>query len=99
METLKTGFLRTRLILFLSDSGIVHTWGYGLLGAGPSLTFSERPVPLKPALFGRNELQLDVNVIDVQCGLYHFAALTGKETHCEKLFFWGSRPDPTETGL
>ena len=61
-----------------SERGVVYTWGYGLLGAGPTLTFSEHPVLLKPTLFGRNELQPNINVIDVQCGLYHFAALTGK---------------------
>ena len=56
-------------------------------------------MPLKPTLFGRNELQLNVNVIDVQCGLYHFAALTGNEPCHEKTCLWGFRPGPTETGL
>ena len=59
------------------EFGEVFVWGYGLLGNGPKGTFSEQPVLLKPPLFGRNELQPNTTVIDVQCGLYHFAAITG----------------------
>lgn len=64
---------------FFSETGEVYTWGYGLLGSGPKGSFSEQPVLLNRTLFGRNELQPDTKVVDVQCGLYHFAALTGKE--------------------
>ena len=64
--------------LTFSEYGQVYVWGYGILGNGPKGVFSEHPVLLKPPLFGRNELQPNTRVVDVQCGLYHFAAITGK---------------------
>ena len=58
----------------------MYVWGYGILGKGPKLESAALPELIPSPLFGCNELEPDVQVIDVVCGLHHFVALTSK-TH------------------
>ena len=55
----------------------LFTWGYGILGKGPNLSSSVTPEQIPEILFGANELRQNVQLVDVQCGLHHFAVLTG----------------------
>ncbi|ELU01947.1 hypothetical protein CAPTEDRAFT_158323 [Capitella teleta] len=73
------------MCLLLNDKGDVYVWGYGLLGCGPQVEQSALPMQIPPTLFGKNELNPDAQVVDLQCGLYHFAALTSDGD----LFTWG----------
>ena len=59
------------------ENGEVFTWGYGILGRGPNVVKSKTPERIPQTLFGTSDLNPEVKVVDVQCGLYHFAALTG----------------------
>ena len=63
-------------MIFLSDQGDVFVWGFGLLGKGPALEQTNHPVHIPPTLFGRTQHSPDTAVIDIQCGISHFAALT-----------------------
>lgn len=60
----------------LNDEGHVYVWGFGIVGKGPEVTMLKDPSRLPPPLFGCNELTPDVKVIDVKCGMAHYAALT-----------------------
>ena len=62
-----------------SDRGQVFVWGYGILGKGPELQHSDVPTMIAEPLFGRNEVQPDTRVVDLECGLGHFVAVTGKK--------------------
>ena len=73
------GYVSVTLVLvLLSDRGQVFVWGYGILGKGPELGHSDVPTMIPEPLFGRNEVQPDTTVVDIECGLGHFVALTGK---------------------
>lgn len=67
-------------LCFLPENGQVFVWGYGILGKGPKETFLKTPSILPPPLFGQNELQPNVKVVNINCGMSHFAAITGKTT-------------------
>ncbi|XP_076456866.1 RCC1-like G exchanging factor-like protein isoform X2 [Babylonia areolata] len=69
----------------LNDKGQVYVWGYGILGKGPELSMSDTPTLVPETLFGRNELQPDTRVVDIDCGLGHFAALTSSGD----VYTWG----------
>ncbi|XP_041361472.1 RCC1-like G exchanging factor-like protein [Gigantopelta aegis] len=69
----------------LNDAGEVYVWGYGILGKGPVVDASEAPQLIPKTLFGQSELQPDVKVKDIDCGIGHFAALTD---HGD-VFTWG----------
>ncbi|KAL8585693.1 hypothetical protein ACOMHN_022340 [Nucella lapillus] len=69
----------------MPDQGQVFVWGYGILGKGPELGSCDVPTMLPEPLFGRNELQPDTRVIDIDCGLGHFAALT----NMGDVYTWG----------
>jgi len=55
----------------------LFTWGFGILGKGPKLSSSFTPEQIPETLFGANELRQNVELVDIQCGLHHYAVLTG----------------------
>lgn len=69
----------------LNDKGQVFVWGYGILGKGPALESSDTPTMIPETLFGRNELEPNTKVVDIECGLGHFAALSDKGD----VYSWG----------
>ncbi|XP_070208524.1 RCC1-like G exchanging factor-like protein [Littorina saxatilis] len=69
----------------LNDKGQVFVWGYGILGKGPALESSNVPTMIPETLFGRNELQADSKVVDIDCGLGHFVAVTDQGD----VYSWG----------
>jgi alpha-tubulin suppressor-like RCC1 family protein len=69
----------------INDEGHVFVWGYGILGKGPKLEHSAVPEKIPPTLFGSSEFNKNARVVDIQCGLYHFAALTD----AGELYVWG----------
>lgn len=69
----------------LNDKGQVFVWGYGILGKGPKLESCTVPEMIPETLFGRNELQENSYVVDLKCGIGHFAALTNNN----ELYTWG----------
>lgn len=71
--------------MLLNDKGQVYVWGYGVLGKGPKTDMLKAPSLLPQPLFGCNELQSDVKVVDICSGMSHFAAVTDKGD----LFTWG----------
>ena len=60
------------------ENGRVWSWGYGILGKGPKLEKTALPERIPQTLFGDNDFNPGVKVVDIQCGMYHFAALTSK---------------------
>ncbi|XP_076082963.1 RCC1-like G exchanging factor-like protein isoform X1 [Mytilus galloprovincialis] len=69
----------------VNTKGELFVWGYGILGKGPKLESTSEPEMIPPPLFGCNELEPDVLVIDVVCGLHHFVALTNNGS----VYTWG----------
>lgn len=69
----------------LNENGSVFTWGFGILGKGPKLEKSKTPEQIPQSLFGLNDLNPTAKVVDISCGLYHFAALTDSGA----LYVWG----------
>lgn len=61
-----------------AGEGHVFVWGYGILGKGPNLVETALPEMIPPTLFGLTELNPEVRVSRIRCGLSHFAALTGE---------------------
>ncbi|ESO04408.1 hypothetical protein HELRODRAFT_79114 [Helobdella robusta] len=70
----------------LNRKGLVYTWGYGILGRGPTVDRSAVPHVIPPILFGNTDYKTgDAAVTDLQCGLHFFTALT-----CSgDLYTWG----------
>jgi hypothetical protein len=62
---------------FYADQGDVYVWGFGIVGLGPKVEQINKPTLMPPTLFGKNDLNPESKVADVQAGLYHFTALTG----------------------
>ena len=60
-----------------AENSQLFTWGYGILGKGPKLASSLMPEQIPAALFGANDFRQNVELVDIQCGLHHFAVLTG----------------------
>ncbi|KAL1140993.1 hypothetical protein AAG570_000919 [Ranatra chinensis] len=69
----------------LNECGDVFVWGYGILGVGPRIEMSGKPLQIPPTLFGRNEFQPETRVISVSCGLTHFMAINNHHN----LYSWG----------
>jgi alpha-tubulin suppressor-like RCC1 family protein len=69
----------------VNDRGEVFVWGYGILGAGPKVEHSSKPVKLPETLFGRNDYQPNNKVTQVTCGLSYAMALTS----LGDIFAWG----------
>ncbi|KAL1490785.1 hypothetical protein ABEB36_013422 [Hypothenemus hampei] len=71
--------------LAANEYGEVYTWGYGLLGLGPNVELSKKPILIPCTLFGKNDFQPNNTVVKVVCGLNYAAAVT----NLGDLFTWG----------
>lgn len=69
----------------LNEDGLVFTWGYGILGFGPSVDQQLKPKLLLPALFGRNDFSDKAYVVAIGCGVFHMGAINSDGN----LFIWG----------
>ena len=70
--------LRIHVTVIVSvDKSELFSWGFGILGKGPKLANSLRPEQIPKTLFGANDFRENVALVDIQCGLHHFAVLTG----------------------
>lgn len=72
-----------------TDDGSVYLWGFGLLGAGPEVQMSKKPLKIPSQLFGLNDFNPYVKVEKINCGLGHMAAITN---HGD-LYIWGRNRD------
>lgn len=70
-------FLDLWLNLFL-DKNQVYVWGFGLLGKGPLNESIRSPSLIPEIVFGCNDFNPDLKIIDVVAGLRHFAAISSK---------------------
>ncbi|PIK40603.1 putative Williams-Beuren syndrome chromosomal region 16 protein-like [Apostichopus japonicus] len=70
----------------VNNEGDLFTWGYGILGKGPNLAESKYPQHIPSTLVGRSNINPEVKVSKVRCGLHHFAALTDRGD----LYTWGT---------
>lgn len=75
-------------LIFVVESGEVYSWGFGLLGLGPKVQQTNKPIMIPPVLFGRNDFHPNSKVVKVVCGLNYSAALTN---HGD-LLMWGRNP-------
>ncbi|CAH0562032.1 unnamed protein product [Brassicogethes aeneus] len=71
--------------LILNENGDVFSWGFGILGMGPSVEHSKVPLPIPKTLFGKNDFQPSSEVVKVACGTSHSAAITNSGD----LYTWG----------
>ncbi|XP_066151101.1 RCC1-like G exchanging factor-like protein [Euwallacea fornicatus] len=71
--------------LVATDRGEVFSWGYGVLGLGPNVDLSNKPLKIPEVLFGRNDFQPESKVIDLVCGVNYAAAIT----NLGDMFIWG----------
>lgn len=71
--------------MVLNEEGTVFVWGYGMLGLGPKVESCKLPTAIPATIFGRNAFNPNLNVIAINCGLYHMAAITSDND----LFMWG----------
>lgn len=69
----------------VNEDGDLFVWGFGILGFGPAVDYSETPKQIPPTLFGRNAFNKDCRVISVSSGLSHLAAINTDND----LFTWG----------
>ncbi|RUS77207.1 hypothetical protein EGW08_015034 [Elysia chlorotica] len=73
------------LCALLNDAGQVFVWGFGILGKGPKLESTAEPSLIPEPIFGRNELNPDTRVVDIDCGLTYVAAINDQGD----LYTWG----------
>lgn len=71
--------------LVLNNDCEVLVWGYGILGAGPKVDQSLKPIKLPVTLFGRNDFQPDCKVVRIACGLSYSVAIT----NFGDIYAWG----------
>uniref|UniRef100_T1KZ52 RCC1-like domain-containing protein n=2 Tax=Tetranychus urticae TaxID=32264 RepID=T1KZ52_TETUR len=69
----------------VNDKGQVYVWGYGILGQGPNVQQSSKPLLLPEPLFGCNDVNPDVEVVSIYAGFSRWAAVNSKGD----LFCWG----------
>uniref|UniRef100_H9GF59 RCC1 like n=1 Tax=Anolis carolinensis TaxID=28377 RepID=H9GF59_ANOCA len=69
----------------LNEEGHVFVWGFGILGKGPKLMETVVPEMIPPSLFGFSDVNPEVRVARIRCGLGQFAAITNRG----ELFVWG----------
>ncbi|XP_054268063.1 RCC1-like G exchanging factor-like protein [Macrosteles quadrilineatus] len=69
----------------LNEEGAVFVWGYGLLGLGPQVDMSPRPLRVPETLFGQNMFMPHSRVDSLASGLYYLAAITNQG----QLYMWG----------
>ena len=70
-------FFNLYLTVFLTDSGNVYIWGYGLLGNCQELEQSSNPQLIDKCSFAAKQAVDPIHVVQLSCGLTHFAAVTG----------------------
>lgn len=73
------------ICLVLGEDGNVFTWGFGLLGVGPEVQQSSKPLLIPQTLFGRNDFQPSARVVGLTCGLNCAMAVT----NLGDLYSWG----------
>merc|ERR1712110_594452 len=73
------------MCMVLNDQHDVWVWGYGILGQGPNVQHSEKPLLLPPTLFGRNEINHDAKTEKIFCGIHNCAAINSYGD----LYTWG----------
>ena len=71
--------------LLVNAEGQVWVWGFGILGLGPKLESSARPLPIPAPIFGQGVFGGAGKVERVFAGLGHLAAVTDQGD----LFLWG----------
>lgn len=69
----------------VNENGDVFVWGYGILGKGPIVSHAKEPTQIPSMLFGCNEFQPDSQIIAVNAGIGHLAAISN---HGD-LYMWG----------
>ena len=57
------------ICMVLNENRDVFVWGFGILGKGPKLEHSYKPVLIPHVLFGKNEFSPDVYPDKIYCGL------------------------------
>ena len=73
------------ICMVLNDQHDVWVWGFGILGQGPNVDFSTKPLLLPSTLFGRNEFSPDAQTTSVYCGVHTNAAINSYGD----LYSWG----------
>ena len=73
------------ICMVLNDQHDVWVWGFGILGQGPKVNFSTKPLLLPPTLFGRNEFNPDAITTSIYCGVHNNAAINSYDD----LYTWG----------
>lgn len=73
------------ICLALNEDGNVFTWGFGLLGVGPNVQQSAKPLLIPHTLFGRNDFQPSSRVVKLTCGLNWAVAVT----NLGDIYSWG----------
>ena len=73
------------ICMVLNDQHDVWVWGFGILGQGPKVDFSTKPLLLPPTLFGRNEFNPDAKTTSIYCGVHNNAAINSYDD----LYSWG----------
>ncbi|KAK7084561.1 Williams-Beuren syndrome chromosome region 16 protein [Halocaridina rubra] len=76
------------MCLVLNEYGQVFSWGFGVLGKGPNVSFSRTPTLIPSTLFGQTQLTPDAKVTNIYCGINIFAAVNNYNS----LFTWGKNP-------
>lgn len=74
--------------LFVNENGEVFSWGFGILGKGPAVSYSKIPTLIPPTLFGQTQLTPDAKVLNVYCGINTLAAVNNYNS----LYTWGKNP-------
>jgi len=73
------------ICMVLNENRDVFVWGFGILGKGPKLEHSYKPVLIPQVLFGKNEFSPDVYPDKIYCGLNSNGVLNSNG----ELFTWG----------
>lgn len=73
------------MLFVILEDGAVFVWGFGLLGLGPKVGKSSKPIQIPRTLFGENEFMPHTKVTGLSSGLYHLAAIT----NLGQLYMWG----------
>lgn len=71
--------------LALNENRDLFAWGFGILGAGPEVQQSFKPVRIPETLFGKNAFSPDSRIEAIQCGVSHSVAIT----NYGDIFLWG----------
>lgn len=67
------------------ENGNVYAWGFGILGRGPEVQQSIKPLKIPKILFGKNDFNPDSKVVKISTGISHSGAITSTGD----LYMWG----------